>query len=93
MAGIRSGEATAEAVALELGITARRVRQIYGSYLEACSTEQQADWEPGKSGGYHGREIPDEVQVLWKTLLSATPPASYSFAASEALRRCACSID
>ena len=93
MAGIRSGEATAEVVALELGITARRVRQIYRGYLEACSKEQQARWEPGTSGEYHGREIPDEVQTLWKTLLSAEPPASYSFAASEALRRCAYSID
>lgn len=93
MAGIRSGEATTAAVALELGITARRVRQIYRGYLGACAVKQQADWEPGRSGGYHGQEIPDEVQALWKTLLSAKPSASYSFAASEALRRYAFRID
>jgi hypothetical protein len=93
MAGIRAGEATAEAVAGELAITGCRVRQLYRRYLEACSTGEEQSWAPGTSGGQHGKQIPEDVQALWRKLLTARPAASYSFAASEAHRRYAYQID
>jgi len=87
MAGYRRRETTAEQMAEEIGITPRRVRQLYRDYLKACASGEDEKWEPGKSGGYHGKEIPEEIKELWIKMLSAVPPASYSFIASEGLRR------
>ena len=44
-------------------------------------------WVPGLSGGNRQQDIPSAVAALWRTLFTTQPPASYSFAASEALRR------
>lgn len=86
MGKLRAGEQTTGQVAEELGVTGRRVRQLYREYLTYYARGQQTEWEPGKSGGYHGRVIPEAVEALWRKMLRARPPAPYAFAASEALR-------
>ena len=93
MACYRREELDTAQVAVELGISSRRVRQLYSTYLRACVAGQEAQWQPGKSGGNRGRQIPPAVEVLWRRLFGARPPASYSFAASEAYRRESFRID
>ncbi len=63
------------------------MRQLYSQYLEACACGKDQQWIPGRSGGNRSKEIPSEVVDLWKRMFKANPPASYSFAASEGLRR------
>ena len=86
LAGIRALRLTTEQVAQELELTARRVRDLYRAYLEACSTGEEATWEPGRSGGNHLKQIPAEVTKLWRKMLTVSSPAPYAFAGSEALR-------
>lgn len=86
MAKLRVLELNIKQVADELGVSERRVRQLYREYLEACAKRQESEWTPGKSGGYQGRIVPDAVAVLWRKMLGAKPPAPYAFAASESLR-------
>jgi len=93
MEQFRRQETTAADAAHELGITARRFRQLYQDYLRAVARREEADWAPGRSGGNRQREIPVEVEDLWRRLFKAKPPASYSFAASEALRRFELTVD
>ena len=84
---LRVREASARQVAAELGISDRRVRQLYQRYLQSCAQGKAEEWTPGTSGGYHGRLIPPEVEQLWRRMLGAAPAAPYAFAASEALRK------
>lgn len=86
MGKLRVREQNTRQVAEELGVTERRVRQMYREYLVYCARNRSAEWEPGKSGGYHGRVIPEAVEALWRRMLGARPPAPYAFAASESLR-------
>lgn len=86
MGKLRVGEISTLEVADELGITTRRVNQLYGRYLSFCAGGKADEWAPGKSGGNRERVIPDGVEVLWQEMLKATPPAPYAFAASEAFR-------
>jgi len=71
-----------------LGLSRSRFYKLYADYLRACAQGQQSHWEPGVSGGDHAPEWPPEVHALLRKRLSSKPPASYSFAASEALRVC-----
>ena len=87
MAAYRAGELNAEDVAAEMAITPRRVRQLYRDYLLACTRTGEATWSPGTSGGNRRKTFPAEVLALWRAMLRTRPPASYSFAASEAQRR------
>jgi hypothetical protein len=93
MVQFRNQQITAAEAAGELGISTRRFRQLYASYLLAVARHEDAAWEPGRSGGNRERAIPDEISDLWRRLLGAKPPASYSFAASEALRRFGYEVD
>lgn len=86
LAGIRESRLTTEQVAGELGVTARRVRGLYASYLESCAAGREEEWTPGRSGGNRQRQIPPEVATLWRQMLTVKPPAPYAFVASEALR-------
>lgn len=86
LAGVRALRLTTEQVAEELGITARRVRELQAKYLEACAAGSEAQWEPGRSGGNRQKVVPQEVGELWRQMLTVTPPAPYAFAGSEALR-------
>jgi len=79
--------------AAELGLGRRRFYQLYGAYLRAAATGTAATWQPGHSGGNRQQVIPAPVAALWRALLTVQPPASYSFAASEALRRYAFRVD
>jgi len=74
-------------VAEQLGVSCRRCYQLYHQYLRACARRQQARWTPEASGGNHRPAWLPAVQELLRKLLSARPPASYSFAASEVHRR------
>jgi hypothetical protein len=93
MGKLRIREASTQQVAEELEISDRRVRQLYQGYLRSCAQNKAQEWEPGRSGGYHGRVIPPEVEQLWRKMLGAEPAAPYAFAASEALRKHQFSID
>ena len=93
MGSIRGGKMTVEEAATSLGITQRRVNQLYGHYLKASAEGLQAEWEPGRSGGNHRPKWPEAVVELLSKLLGADPPLSYSFAASEVLRRLGVRLD
>ena len=86
MGKLRFQELNTRQVAEELGVSERRIRQLYREYLQFCAQGKENEWVPGRSGGYHGRVIPEAVAELWRKMLGAKPPAPYAFAASEALR-------
>jgi len=87
MGKLRVSELNTRQLAEELGVTKRRISQLYKEYLEFCAQGKDSVWEPGKSGGYRGHVIPEEVANLWRKMLGVKPPAPYAFIASEALRR------
>lgn len=93
MAEFREGNITAKTGAAELAITERRFRQLQADYLQVCAQGREAEWSPGTSGGNRRKDIPDEVQELWRRMLGADEPAPYGFAASEAYRRFAFDVD
>jgi len=93
MAQFRNGQITARIGSLELGITERRFRQLYASYLKACSESKEEQWHPEHSGGNRQTTLPKEVEELWEKMLGAAEPAPYGFAASEAFRRFKFSAD
>lgn len=87
LAQLRAERVSITTVAEQLEISRRRCYQLYHDYLQACARRQQAQWTPGRSGGNHHPAWPAAVAELLRKLLSARPPASYSFAASEVHRR------
>jgi hypothetical protein len=89
----RSATITAEQAAELLGIGKRRVYQLYGDYLRACAQGAQNEWEPQRSGGDHRPDWSEDVQELLRKFLGAKPALSYSFAASEVLRRVGVRLD
>jgi transposase InsO family protein len=93
MAGLRNEDVQTMQVAEELGVSPRRVQQLYSSYLEACAKQRENEWAPGRSGGGHSLGIPKEVTALWRKMLTAKPAASYSFVASESDRRLQFAVD
>lgn len=72
---------------LELSLGRTRFYELYASYLAACASRRVASWSPAASGGNHRAPMPESVAATLRKLLTATPPCSYSLAASEALRR------
>lgn len=86
MGQLRTEAITAREVATEVGVSERRVRQLYHGYLQACADGRTDEWGPGKSGGNRQRQIPDSVEALWRKMLTVRPAAPYAFCASEALR-------
>ena len=87
LAQLRAERVSIATVAEQLAISRRRCYQLYHDYLRACARRQQTHWTPGRSGGDHHPAWPAVVAELLRKLLSARPPASYSFAASEVHRR------
>ena len=87
MAQLRTDQLSVATVAEQLQISRRRCYQLYHDYLRACAQRRQAQWTPGASGGDRHPEWIAAVTDLLRKLLSARPPASYSFAASEVHRR------
>jgi hypothetical protein len=93
LAGVRAGKVRTVDVAEELGVSQRWVQKLYGEYLAACAQEPGTLWVPGRSGGQHRKDPSAEVEKLWRSLLESQPAASYSFIASESLRRYGLTVD
>jgi hypothetical protein len=93
LAAFRAEELKATAAANRLGLSRARFYKLYADYLAACAHHQQSTWTPSVSGGDHAPEWPPEVHGLLHKRLSSKPPASYSFAASEVLRKCDFKVD
>ena len=55
--------------------------------------ERDRTWVPRTSGGNHAQPWPVEVRALLRERLGSRPPSSYSFAASEVLRKCGFKVD
>jgi len=89
----RAQQLTAAQAALALGLSRRRLYELHHDYLKAYARGQHARWTPGVSGGDHVAPWPAAVIALLRKRLGSKPPASYSFAASEALRLCAFKLD
>jgi hypothetical protein len=87
MARFRRALLSATDATRELNLSRSRFYALYTDYLRACAERRQRSWQPGHSGGNHHPNWPLEVTDLLRKLLSARPAVSYSFAASEALRR------
>lgn len=71
----------------ELGLSRSRFYALRVEQLAAAKQGKARRWHPALSGGAHRKPWPAEVVTTIKSLMSATPAASYSFAASEVLRR------
>jgi len=82
----RTQALSAAQAATVLGLSCRRLYQLHHDYLKAYAGRAHAIWTPGVSGGDHAPAWPAEVIALLRKRLGSKPPASYSFAASEALR-------
>ena len=87
MARFRQQLLHAHEACAELGTSRSRFYALYSAYLRAGASRQQQRWQPGLSGGDHAPLWPDEVLATLRKLLGASPPLSYSGAASELLRR------
>jgi len=79
--------------ASQLQLSRSRFYELYADYLRACAHHQQEDWTPRASGGDHAPDWPPEVIALLRKRLACSPPANYSFAASEVLRLCQFKMD
>ena len=90
---VRTEKISASTAATELGLSRNRLYQLLGDYLAAYGPGKHRNWVPGVSGGDHAPVWPASVVALLRKRLSSTPPASYSFAASEALRVCEYRLD
>ena len=84
----RTRQLDAVVAAGTLGLSRRRLYRLYHDYLKAYAQRQHAAWSPGVSGGNHAAPWPAAAVALLRKRLGSAPPASYSFAASEALRVC-----
>jgi len=86
LAQFRAGSLNALEARQQLDLSKGRFYKLYADYLRACARHQQEQWLPGLSGGDHAPQWPPELLALLRKRLSSRPPASYSFAASEAER-------
>ena len=91
--GVRTGAISALEAAEDLGLSRNRLYELYRDYLSACGLRTHQNWVPGLSGGDHATAWPPNVTDLLRKRLASEPPASYSFAASEALRVCKYPLD
>jgi hypothetical protein len=89
----RNERIKADDAAGRLGLGCTRFYELYGDYLQACAHHQQSVWTPGSSGGDRAPHWPSKVDALLHKMLSSKPPASYSFAGSEVLRKCQFHVD
>jgi hypothetical protein len=93
LARFRAEQLDAHTAAAKLKLSRSRFYELYADYLRACAHRQEALWLPGHSGGDHAPAWPTEVLALLRKRLASTPPANYSFAASEVLRLCDFKVD
>jgi hypothetical protein len=79
----RNGQITAKTGAVELGITERKFRQLFSSYLKACNEQHEQTWQTGQSGATGRPPFPKRLRSYGKdSSVRKNPPA-----ASEAFRR------
>jgi hypothetical protein len=71
----------------ELGLGRSRFYQLFASYLAACAKHRAKTWSPIASGGNQRQPLAAPIANTLRKLLTSIPPCSYSFAASEILRR------
>ena len=93
LARVRKSEIDAVQAAELLEVSRRRVYQLYSDYLKACATHREHEWSPGRSGGDHRPDLPNEADDLLRKLLGSKSPLSYSFTASELSRRLGIEMD
>ena len=93
LAGVRAGRISTGDVAEALEVSQRWIEKLYGKYLGTCAQGPGEHWVLGRSGGRHHKNPPEEVEKLWRKLLGSKPPLSYSFTASETLRRHGLNVD
>jgi hypothetical protein len=93
MARFGKGDLSPAEAMSELALRRSRFYELYADYRHSCAQRRQRSWQPGSSVGNHRQDWPQEVLALLRKLLGAQIPASYSFAASEALRRYQFKID
>ena len=89
----RTQKLSAVQAAVALNLSERRLYELFHDYLKAYGQRAQARWTARPSGGNHAQPWPQQVLELLRKRLSSDPPASYSFAASEALRLCGFHLD
>lgn len=77
---------------MELELSRSRFYELYSDYL-AAGAQRDLNWLPRASGGNHAKEWPVEVKALLRERLTTRPASSYSFAASEVLRKCDFKLD
>jgi hypothetical protein len=84
---VAEGRLSIAQAAAELGISRSRLHALRADYRDTCKQGRARHWRPRCSGGNRRKDWPPEFCDTLRRLLRATPPASYSFAASEVLRR------
>ncbi|MEO7724929.1 MAG: hypothetical protein ABIU29_09650 [Chthoniobacterales bacterium] len=89
----RAQQLSRAAAGAELGLGRTRFYELFGSYLAACASGRAAHWRPASSGGNHRQPLSAPVRATLRKLLGAQPPCSYSFTASEVLRRHGFALD
>ena len=93
LAAFRAEELKVQSAAERLVLSRAQFYKLYSDYLGACAHHRESLWTPSVSGGDHAPAWPPEVEALLCKRLSSKPPASYSFAASEAFRLCHSPLD
>lgn len=78
------GEISSKQACLELGVSRSRLFELRRDWLAASL--RGGEWAPGCSGGDHRGPWPAVLTDFLRAALTTRPPASYAFAASEAVR-------
>lgn len=79
-----AGAMTSKQACSKLGLSRSRLFAIRKEWLSAIRRGE--DWKPSGSGGAHKAPWPEELKAFLRQALSTRPPASFAFAASEAVR-------
>ena len=79
-----AGAMTSEQACSELCLSRSRLFAIRKEWLSAIRRGE--DWRPSGSGGAHKAPWTEELKAFLRQALSTRPPASFAFAASEAVR-------
>ena len=86
LAQFRNQEIKVDVAANRLGLSPSGFYNLYSKYLVACAQGGARSYVPGVSGGDHAAAWPNGVMEMLRQRLTADPPYSFAFAASEAGR-------
>ena len=87
------GELTGDEATGLLDLGRSRLYDLRSFYLRHRADGQADVWQPGRSGGDHCPDWPDDVQAVMRRMLVASPHPPYAFVASEVLRRTGVLLD